>query len=169
MVDGPLLDTSRKAYISFGSMTWPMRVRPSAIALALLLVCASLGGCISDEGKNEPPEADAGPDAEVDVGEDVIFQGTGVDEDGSVVAFRWDFDGDGTWDYEGDIGARIHVYTIPGSYKTVLQVEDEKGATASDSRWVNVTTSVSVLVDWANGTGFRVGVSERLEIGRAHV
>ena len=145
-------------------MTWPMRVRPPAIALVLLLVCASISGCVTDDGKNEPPEADAGPDAEAEVGEDVVFQGTGVDEDGSVVAFRWDFDGDGTWDYEGEVGARIHVYTIPGSYQAALQVEDEKGATASDSRWVNVTASVRVIVDWANGTGFRVRVSERLSV-----
>lgn len=132
--------------------------------LAIVLVTASLAGCFGNDGDNEEPIAEAGIDVEVEVGEEVIFSGTGLDNDGSVVMFWWDFEGDGEWDWSGEIGSRIHVYDRPGDYLAVLRVEDDEGARSTDSRWVNVTASVHITVDWASSSTFVVHVSASLDV-----
>jgi hypothetical protein len=138
-------------------------------ALVIILVVASMAGCVSDDGENEEPVAEAGQDVEAEVGEEVIFSGTGLDNDGSIVEFRWDFDGDGVWDWTGDIGSRIHVYDGPGDFEAVLQVEDDEGATASDTRWVNVTATIGINVNWTKGSTFIVHVSDRLNVDSMEV
>ncbi len=132
--------------------------------LALLVVTASLAGCMNDDGENKEPVAQAGQDVEVEVGEEVIFSGTGLDKDGSIVKFWWDFDGDGEWDWSGEIGSRIHVYDRPGDYQAVLRVEDDEGARSTDARWVNVTASVHITVDWTTASTLVVHVSESLDV-----
>lgn len=138
--------------------------RPVTVSVAVLLLAASIAGCFGDDTDNKRPRADAGPDVEAEVGEEVVFTGVGVDDDGSVTRFRWDFDGDGEWDWTGEVGARIHVYDRPGSFQAVLQVEDDEGARAEDTRWVNVTATVTVTVDWTEAPAFLVHVSERLDV-----
>jgi PKD repeat protein len=51
------------------------------------------------------------------------------DPDGGIVAYRWDFDGDGTWDIEGNVVMITHSYNKSGSYTVILEVEDNEGAT----------------------------------------
>jgi hypothetical protein len=135
----------------------------SQIVVAIVLV-AMLAGCLGDGGRNSPPTADAGPDVDAQVGEDVAFDGRGMDKDGSVVTFRWDFDGDGRWDIEREFGAGIHAYSLPGSYRAHLQVVDDEGAKGDAYRWVNVTASVSILVNWTTRNDFVLRVSERLDL-----
>ena len=115
--------------------------------IAILLLTASLAGCFGDDAENKKPVAEAGEDIEVEVGEEVVFSGTGLDDDGSIVTFQWDFYGDGEWDWSGDIGARIHVYDRPGNFEAVLQVKDDEGAKTTDTRWVNVTATVHITVN----------------------
>ena len=137
------------------------RTAPSAALVAMLLL-ASVAGCLS-EAANKPPVATAGADVAAVVGEDVDFDGRGLDKDGSVVRFMWDFDGDGTWDYEGEYGARIHAYALPGHYHAHLRVVDDGGAKGDAYRWVNVTASVTINVNWTGAVGFRLTVSEKLD------
>ncbi|MCJ2539853.1 MAG: PKD domain-containing protein, partial [Candidatus Thermoplasmatota archaeon] len=137
--------------------------------IATFLLTASLAGCIGDDAENKKPLAEAGVDIEVEVGEEVVFQGTGLDDDGSIVTFQWDFDGDGEWDWSGDIGARIHVYDRPGNFEAVLQVEDDEGAKTTDTRWVNVTATVFITIDWTSGSAFVIHVSERLVVAKMEV
>jgi hypothetical protein len=61
------------------------------------------------------------------------------------------------------------VYDRPGAFEAVLQVEDDEGAKATDTRWVNVTATVSVNVNWTSGSAFVVRVSERLAVGNMEV
>ena len=138
-----------------------MRTKPGIMA-AIVLV-ASVSGCLGDGGANRPPTADAGTDIAAQVGEDVVFDGRGLDRDGSVVSYRWDFDGDGAWDYQGEYGSRYHAFGRPGSYLSRLEVVDDEGAKGEDARWVNVTASVEVLVNWTGRPDFVVRVSERLD------
>ncbi len=138
-----------------------MRVKVGIMAVVVLV--ASLSGCLGDGGSNKSPTADAGPDIDAQVGEDVVFDGRGLDKDGSVVSYRWDFDGDGKWDNEGEYGARYHAFGRPGSYHAQLQVVDDEGAKGDDSRWVNVTASVELLVNWTGRADFVLRVSERLD------
>ncbi len=137
-----------------------------AMITVLILVAASMSGCIISDDENKPPKAFAGEDTEAEVGQEVIFKGSGLDDDGSIVRFRWDFDGDDVWDFTGEIGARIHVYSLPGSFEATLEVEDDEGAKTRDSRWVNVTASVTITVDWTGGTGFRVHLPEGMDVTR---
>ncbi len=142
--------------------------RPLVPLTVLLLIAASLSGCIGPE-ENSHPQAFAGEDIEAEVGEAVVFSGSGLDSDGSLVRFRWDFDGDDRWDYTGETGAKIHVYSSPGSYEARFQVEDDEGARTEDTRWVNVTASVSITVAWSTGTGFKVHVPAALDVTRMEV
>ena len=137
--------------------------------IAILLLTASLAGCFGDDAENKKPVAEAGEDIEVEVGEEVVFSGTGLDDDGSIVTFQWDFDGDGEWDWSGDIGARIHVYDRPGNFEAVLQVKDDEGAKTTDTRWVNVTATVHITIDWTSGSAFVIHVSERLAVAKMEV
>jgi len=132
------------------------------VVLAVMLLLTALSGCLSEEA-NKPPVATAGPDVTAVVGEDVDFDGRGLDRDGSVVKFMWDFDGDGGWDHEGEYGARVHAYALPGNYHAHLRVVDDGGAKGDAYRWVNVTASVSINVNWTGAVGFQLTVSERLD------
>jgi hypothetical protein len=145
-------------------------MKSTLIALVVvMLLSASLAGCIGDDAKNKRPIADAGIDVEAEVGEEVVFSGTGLDNDGSVVEFKWDYEGDGEWDWSGEIGSRIHVYDRPGAFEAVLQVEDDEGARSTDTRWVNVTATVFINVNWTSGSAFVVHVSDRLAVGNMEV
>lgn len=126
---------------------------------------------------NEPPVADAGPDREAEVGENVLFEANdSTDPDGFIESFTWYF-GDG----HTDSGAAVtHAYDCADDYTVTLTVTDECGAT--DSREILVTVSPSepqtlqadfkvyrlVYVDPVDGTEEWVEVdleNEEIELG----
>lgn len=56
----------------------------------------------------------------------VNFNGSGTDEDGQIVKYEWDFDGNGTYDYTRTIPDKTtYTYKIPGAYKVKLKVTDD--------------------------------------------
>jgi PKD repeat protein len=65
---------------------------------------------------------------------------TSIDTDGDIVAYEWDFDGDGTFEFEsgGDYHVQ-HEYAAAGTFNPVVRVRDDLGATA--------TATVAVTVD----------------------
>jgi PKD repeat protein len=64
-------------------------------------------------------------------GSTVIFQGTAVD-DGQVVLYEWDFDGDGTFDVSSASTASfMWTYSRLGNFQAVLRATDDQGATGS--------------------------------------
>ena len=71
----------------------------------------------------------------------VHFSGTAQDpDDNSITAYAWDFDGDGTWEYNSaDSAATDHTFTVPGEYTAILRVTDSDGLTATD------TVSIKIL------------------------
>jgi hypothetical protein len=87
-----------------------------------------------------PPKADAGPDQTVYVGDTVNFEGTGTDEDGTVVYYEWDFNADGTYEsVSADDGIGTYVYNDPGTYKARLRVTDDAGLSATAITHITVT------------------------------
>ena len=63
------------------------------------------------------------------VGETVTFDASGSsDPDGSIVEYRWDFDGDGTVDNVTTISTYSHAYGSSGDYGATVTVYDEDGA-----------------------------------------
>lgn len=85
----------------------------------------------------EPPSAAAGGDREVEVGEEISFDGTNSSDNGVVVDFEWGF-GDGAT-AEGKHVA--HEYNEPGEYAVTLAVADAGGLTDTDTITVLVTDS----------------------------
>lgn len=84
---------------------------------------------------NKLPNANAGNDFEVKVGDSIHFDGTkSTDEDGNILSYRWDF-GDGTSSNEAE---PLHQYTAAGVYKVTLTVTDDKGDTGQDSLYATV-------------------------------
>ena len=75
---------------------------------------------VPDPG-NMPPVADAGGDREATVGEIVRFDGSAShDDDGSILAYAWDF-GDGQRASRESVD---HAYHKPGTYTVTLEVTD---------------------------------------------
>ena len=59
----------------------------------------------------------------------VIFSATNsYDEDGSIVDYAWDFNGDGVFDLRGpDVTIVTNTYISPGKYSVMLKVTDDDG------------------------------------------
>ena len=58
----------------------------------------------------------------------VALTGAGSDDTGPIVLYEWDFDGDGTYDYQSDTtGDTVHNYTRAGDFDAMLRVTDSDG------------------------------------------
>jgi uncharacterized protein YegL len=92
------------------------------------------------------------------------------DPDGSIKAYRWDFDGNGEWDITGDVVTVKHSYDTSETYPVKLEVEDDVGARASKTEDVTVSDgpgeAISGNVTWSGKHSFE-GLGERIVIGEA--
>jgi len=99
------------------------------------------------------PVADAGDDKSVFVGESVSFNGSAFDPDGNISLIRWDFDGDGIYDFESNkTGSATFIYTEEGTYRAFFEVTDNNGSHSLDMQ--------EIIVE-SKETGFSGEVSER--------
>jgi PKD repeat protein len=79
----------------------------------------------------------------------VALSGTATD-DGSIVLWEWDFDGDGTYDHSSAATASVnHDYTQPGIYAATLRATDDDGNSGADGVevLVGVETSLAIADD----------------------
>ncbi|MDI6886372.1 MAG: PKD domain-containing protein [archaeon] len=77
----------------------------------------------------------------------IVFDASeSYDPDGTIVAYRWDFDGDGIWDIEENVVTITHSYPESGYYTVILEVEDDAGVT-------NVTTITITVCGCGEGKG----------------
>jgi PKD repeat protein len=97
--------------------------------------------------ENEPPV----PEFTVDprpgtVGEPVTFDASASsDPDGTIVEYRWDFEGDGSLDENTTNPATDHTYSQTGGYVPTLTVVDDDEATATRSRDIVVERASSAV------------------------
>ncbi len=87
---------------------------------------------------NEDPEADAGPDQTVAIGEEVTFDGSGsTDNSGSIVNYTWTFEYD---DKDRELFGESPVFTfeMEGEFIVMLTVEDYAGNYDSDTVTIRV-------------------------------
>ena len=69
----------------------------------------------------------------------VRFTTDGEDPSGTIEIFRWDFDGDGTWDtYDTVARDYDRTYNTPGTYIATLYVKSSTGETATESVTITV-------------------------------
>jgi hypothetical protein len=82
---------------------------------------------------------------------DALLSAEASDDDGEIVAYRWDFDGDGTFDLvtDNDAPTAMHTYEVEGLYEVVLEVVDDRGATGRDTASVLVGDSAWGITDVA--------------------
>ncbi|MBO67630.1 MAG: hypothetical protein CL398_04895 [Acidiferrobacteraceae bacterium] len=93
------------------------------------------------------PVATAGIDVTGYPSVPIQFSGVGSDEDGTVVLYEWDFDGDGVFEWNsGDNGVEIYIYNIEGIYNATLRVTDNDGFTGTDVVRVTIIV-VNVTID----------------------
>jgi hypothetical protein len=66
--------------------------------------------------------------------------GSSLDNDGEIVSYEWDFDGDGSYDQSsGPLEPAVqHVYTENGQYAPAVRVTDDSGAVATQSSSLKV-------------------------------
>ena len=67
----------------------------------------------------------------------VSFSAKASDQDGKIVAYEWDFDGDGKTDATTKVSAK-HIYSNDGVYHATVKVKDDKGAYGSDDVVITV-------------------------------
>ncbi len=69
----------------------------------------------------------------------VNFKTNGEDPAGTLEVFRWDFDGNGTWDtYDTVANDYTHTYNTAGTYNALLYVKSSTGAEATGSIPISV-------------------------------
>ena len=103
-------------------------------------------GCsVESNGKEEEikipgmPIAVAGQDVSVEPGGTVQFSGAGTDDEGSIVKYEWDFDGDGVYEWSSnENGLTTFIFNNAGTYTATLRVTDDDGKSATDSMKVTV-------------------------------
>ena len=85
------------------------------------------------------PLANAGDNVSVTPNVLVQFSGAGTDEDGNIVNYEWDFDGDGVYEWSSsENGLTTYIYNNEGTFTAVLRVTDNDGFTSTDSRVITV-------------------------------
>jgi PKD repeat protein len=101
--------------------------------------------------RNDPPVADFQPTRAV-AGEPVIFREHSSDPDGSVVAWAWDFDADGTADETAQ--GPHHTFPEPGDFPVTFTVRDDRGAPGSITKVVHVCDpTIPLDVNLQGGVG----------------
>jgi peptide/nickel transport system substrate-binding protein len=102
------------------------------IVVAVIVVLAAvLGVFLVVGGGNKGPTAKISVSSNfVSLGIPVVFNGSASsDPDGSIAKYNWWF-GDSTSSQQTTTASVSHTYANPGNFIAVLQVEDDKGATA---------------------------------------
>ncbi len=104
---------------------------------AVLFVQSSTGATATESivirVENRPPVASADVlPSNGQVPLTVQLMGSGSDQDGSIVLYEWDFEGDGVFDWSSiSSGNTTHAYTTEGTYQAVFRVTDNRGAVAT--------------------------------------
>lgn len=122
-----------------GPFVWDLVYAPNAVIYHLI----QSDGNIDSTGQNNPPEAEFSvyPPAGI-VGTEFTFRGglTTDDHDSlTSLLFRWDFDGDGSWDVDWiSTDSATFTYTEAGSYSAILEVKDTEDLVGVMIHRVNV-------------------------------
>ena len=135
-------DNETYTYSSPGTYTVKVYVYDGKIGRisSSLTFTVSQGGSGNNGGSNHSPEITSFK-AEPSSGYaplTVTFTVDATDPDGDSLTYRYDFDGDGSWDKTGG-SQETHQYSNPGTYTVKVEVDDGNGGK------VNATVEVRVM------------------------
>ncbi len=182
LVDGAVAEDRQVPLLRAGATTSvlvPFEGEPSAHLLTAIL---DPSGATPEENEtdnrlrlevpaNQPPRALAGGARQLLIGERMIVEGQGIDIDGRIVQYSWDFDGDGVDDFVSNVtGATSYTYHRSGTYLVRLRVVDDGNASADEKVVVVVSeespphvlgppmTALLILLVIGSGIAVVVGV-----------
>ena len=99
-------------------------------------------------GENMPPVAIFEIKTHVGIGEEVEIDASGsYDEDGNIVFYTWDWDGDGKIDDQYTISKAVHTWYKEGEYNVTLIVEDNKGLKSSYTKTIRVGGIPKIIIE----------------------
>ena len=94
-------------------------MRKSAFIIILALILASCGH--SPSGPDTKPVVSAGNDTTIYILDTVSLHGTATVEGDSIILYRWDFTGDGTWDDSATTDTTF-IIVVPETTSTTMPV-----------------------------------------------
>lgn len=105
----------------------------------------------------DPPLVYAGRDTTAKTGAAIAFQGSATQDFGRFVSYKWDFDGDGTWD-DSSTGQpdMTHAFSKEDIYHARLQVRDDDGITGTDERVITISDAPIVLLSKSADTSVNI-------------
>ena len=81
---------------------------------------------------------------DIETGSIIQFSGAGIDDDGEIVLYEWDFDGDGIFEWNSEEnGITTFIYNKAGTYSATLRVTDSDGNTATGSRNIQISQGLT--------------------------
>jgi len=93
-----------------------------------------------EQGDSSPTAALTAP-ANATVGSEVTFDASNSTDDGTIVEYRWDPDGDGTVDGTTSEPTYAHTYETAGNFEPSVTVVDDDNVTATASATVQVVSA----------------------------
>jgi len=107
------------------------------------------------------PVAIAGQNATGTPGVPLQFSGAGIDEDGTIAKYEWDFDGDGVFEWSStENGMNTYIYNNEGIYTATLRVTDNNGFTDTDTVEITISEKKIQIDDEDNVTVTDAGEDE---------
>ena len=91
------------------------------------------------------PVANAGVDTTVVINSIVNLKGAATQLFGTIVMYKWDFNGDGIYEDSSVLPTITHKYTHATVYNARLMVRDDDGNTATDDKIITVTNSAPTI------------------------
>ena len=93
---------------------------------------------------NRPPVVSTAGPYKAKTGDPVAIKGLASDTDGYIALYEWDLDGDGVFGGRNDTvstttGIVTKIFRTAGQYRVSLRVTDDQGATATETRTVEIT------------------------------
>ncbi|MEF8879343.1 MAG: PKD domain-containing protein [Candidatus Thermoplasmatota archaeon] len=84
-----------------------------------------------------------------------LYGNNSYDSDGEVVAYRWDFNSDNTWDTNWTTkNWTQHTFTKPGNHTITLQVKDNTDLTDTDTKVIQILNKKPVAIIHVDEKGF---------------
>ncbi|GAF98502.1 unnamed protein product, partial [marine sediment metagenome] len=92
----------------------------------------------------DSPRPDIGSDTTISIGSEIILHGSVFQTYGTIIMYKWDYDGDDTWDDSSSSSdSAVYTYSVSGIYKAKLLVRDDDGNEAVAEKNIIVGTFVN--------------------------